>query len=120
MQCLLDIIENANRVTRYTEGMDELRLLADGKTRDAVERCLQRISEAAIRLGEEESNRVAPAQPWQDIRGLGNHLRHGYDALDSGMIWEAVEGCASLAVDCRSAFERLSCGGANAGGEKAP
>ena len=59
MQCLLDIIENADRVTRYTEGMDEQRLVADGKTWDAVERCLQRISEAAIRLGEGEANRVA-------------------------------------------------------------
>lgn len=42
---------------------------------------------------------LAPDQPWQDIRGIGNHLRHGYDSLDIGMIWEAVEGCAALAAD---------------------
>ncbi len=101
LQCLLDIVENAEKVTRYTEGLNEQSLLADEKTRDAVERCLQRISEAAIRLGEETAERLAPAQPWQDIRGIGNHLRHGYDALDSGMIWEAVEGCVGLAADCR-------------------
>jgi len=75
---------------------------------DAVERCLQRISEAAIRLGEEEAERLVPNQPWQDIRGIGNHLRHGYDALDSGMIWEAVEGCVSLAEDCKTALERTT------------
>ncbi len=106
-QCLLDIVENAQKVTRYTEGLDEQSLLADEKTLDAVERCLQRISEAAVRLGEEEAERLVPVQPWQDIRGIGNHLRHGYDALDSGMIWEAVEGCISLAEDCKKAFEQL-------------
>jgi len=103
----LDIVENAEKVTRYTKGLNEQSLLADEKTRDAVERCLQRISEAAIRLGEEEAGRLAPAQPWQDIRGIGNHLRHGYDSLDSGMIWEAVAGCVSLAEDCKRALERL-------------
>ena len=56
LQCLLDIVENAEKVTRYTEGLNEQSLLADEKTRDAVERCLQRISEAAIRLGEERLN----------------------------------------------------------------
>ena len=39
---------------RYTKGLNEQSLIADEKTRDAVERCLQRISEAAIRLGEEK------------------------------------------------------------------
>ena len=103
----MDIVENAEKVTRYTNGLNEQSLMADDKTRDAVERCLQRISEAAIRLGEEDAGRLAPAQPWQDIRGIGNHLRHGYDSLDSGMIWEAVEGCAGLAGDYKRALERL-------------
>ena len=48
-QCLLDIVENVEKVTRYTNGLNEQSLMADDKTRDAVERCLQRISEAAIR-----------------------------------------------------------------------
>lgn len=92
---------------RYTGDLNEESLMADEKTRDAIERCLQRISEAAIRLGEEHAGQLAPAQPWQDIRGIGNHLRHGYDSLDGGMIWEAVQGCASLADDCKRALERL-------------
>ncbi len=113
-QCLRDIVENASKVTRYTEGLNEQSLQADEKTRDAVERCLQRISEAAIRLGQEEAGRLAPAQPWQDIRGIGNHLRHGYDTLDSATIWEAVEGCVSLAEDCENALEQVA---ADNGGE---
>jgi uncharacterized protein with HEPN domain len=106
-QCLLDIIENAGRVICYTEGMNERSLAADRKTLDAVERCLQRISEAAIRLGEVKAEQLMPGQPWQDIRGIGNHLRHAYSALDSGMIWEAVEGCVSLAEDSKRALEQV-------------
>jgi uncharacterized protein with HEPN domain len=53
----LDIVENAEKVQRYTKGLSEQSLAADEKTRDAVERCLQRISEAAIRLGEVEAAR---------------------------------------------------------------
>jgi uncharacterized protein with HEPN domain len=113
-QCLFDIIENAEKVTHYTEGLNELSFSADEKTKDAVERCLQRISEAAIRLGE-EAERFVPGQPWQDIRGIGNHLRQGYDALDSGMIWEAVEGCVSLAEDCKRALDQLSRNGGKEG-----
>ena len=44
---LRDILENADAIARYTEGMDLGAFTADAKTRDAVERCLERISEAA-------------------------------------------------------------------------
>jgi uncharacterized protein with HEPN domain len=44
----LDIVENAEKVMRYAKGLNEQSLMADKKTRDAIERCLQRISEAAI------------------------------------------------------------------------
>jgi hypothetical protein len=46
---------------RYTKGQNEQSLIADEKTRDAVERCLQRISEAAMRLGEENAGQLVPA-----------------------------------------------------------
>ena len=50
---LRDILENADAIARYTEGMDLDAFTADAKTRDAVERCLERISEAARKLGEQ-------------------------------------------------------------------
>jgi uncharacterized protein with HEPN domain len=51
-QSLLDILENIDRIARYTTGMDEAMLAADGRTADALERCLARISEVAVRLGD--------------------------------------------------------------------
>jgi uncharacterized protein with HEPN domain len=55
----------------------------------AVERKIQIISEAAIRLGEEAEQRC-PDQPWRDIRGMGNQLRHAYERIDLKTIWNAV------------------------------
>ena len=57
--------------------MDAALFAADDKTADAVERCLARISEATVKLGE-DAELLCPGPPWRDIRGLGNHLRHAY------------------------------------------
>jgi uncharacterized protein with HEPN domain len=72
---LEDIIENAEAIQRYTAGMNEADFREDQKTYDAVERCLERISEAAAKLGDLAVTLV-PGQPWQEIRSLGNRLRH--------------------------------------------
>lgn len=55
----------------------------------AVERKLQIVSEAAVRLGN-EAEKLVPSQPWRDIRGMGNHLRHAYERIDLETIWNAV------------------------------
>lgn len=55
----------------------------------AVERKLQVISEAATRLGDEAATRI-PGQPWRDIRGIGNQLRHAYERIDLETVWAAV------------------------------
>ncbi len=69
--------------------MDRATFGSDSRTWDAVERCLMRLSEAAIRLGA-EAERLCPEQPWRDIRGLGNHLRHAYDRIDADELWNIV------------------------------
>ena len=57
---------------------------------DAVERRLLKISEAAIRLGDDAAALI-PGQPWADIRGLGNWLRHAYDRIEAESIWLTVK-----------------------------
>jgi uncharacterized protein with HEPN domain len=32
-----------------------------------------------------------PDIPWEDIRGIGNILRHGYDKVDDRIIWTVIE-----------------------------
>ena len=62
---LEDIIENAHAIRRYVTGMDLTGFERDQKTYDAVEHCLERISEAAAKLGDLASSLV-PGQPWRD------------------------------------------------------
>ncbi len=105
---LADIIENIERVQDYVQGLDRDNFERDGKTRDAVERCLERISEAAVRLGP-TANILMPGQPWNEIRGTGNWLRHAYHRVEPAIIWETLTGdLPSLLDDARAALKRLA------------
>lgn len=90
IQRLNDILDNIGWVIEYTRGKRYDDFAQDRLTRDAVERCLLRISEAARKL-EGIVDQVAADQPWSDIRSLGNVIRHEYDVIDAGVIWKIVE-----------------------------
>jgi uncharacterized protein with HEPN domain len=47
---LEDVLENIALIEEYTLELSYQRFALDRKTQDAVERCLQRISEAAAKL----------------------------------------------------------------------
>jgi uncharacterized protein with HEPN domain len=74
-ECLRDIVDNIGRIDIYVSGHDRQSFALNGQARDAVERCLERICEAAVRLGD-QTPALMPGLPWPDIRGLGNWLRH--------------------------------------------
>jgi uncharacterized protein with HEPN domain len=85
-----DILDNIIRIEEFTAGMDVSAFVADPKTYDAVERCLERISEAASKLGP-QAEELCPEIPWSQIRGVGNRLRHEYDRINGPRIWLMVE-----------------------------
>ena len=87
---LQDILDSIALIEQFTLGMDLEAFRADPKTLAAVERKLQLISEAAIRLGD-SAEVVCPGQPWRNIRGIGNWLRHQYDRLDIATVWNTVQ-----------------------------
>ena len=89
---LEDIIENAQAIQRYVAG--------------AVQRCLERISEAAAKLGD-LAPALMPDQPWQKIRALGNRLRHEYDAIREDRLWDIVQvDLPSLRAACEDGLSR--------------
>jgi uncharacterized protein with HEPN domain len=63
---------------------------ADPKTQAAVERKIQIISEAAVRM-KEDAETLCPGPPWRDIRGMGNWLRHQYDRINAETVWYTIE-----------------------------
>ena len=103
-----DIIENGRAVFAYTAGMDLETFQSDRMTYDAVERCLERIAEAAAKLGP-LAPELMPDQPWDEIRGLGNRLRHEYDRITRARVWSIVQtGLPSLVAACEAALQRCS------------
>jgi uncharacterized protein with HEPN domain len=90
VQRLNDILENIDWIFQYTKGFRLRNFLEDRQARDAVERCLLRIAEAARKL-EGIVDELVPDQPWSDIRSLGNAIRHEYDSIDAKVIWNIVE-----------------------------
>ena len=69
--------------------MNAAAFLNDRKTQDAVERCMLRIAEAAVKLGA-VAEEWAPGHDWVGVRGIGNILRHEYDGVDPSVIWAVV------------------------------
>lgn len=103
-----DILDNIARIETYIVGIDdEAAFRRNAMAVDAVERCLARISEAAVKLGA-TAETLVPGQPWADIRGIGNRLRHDYDDILPSLIWGVVRNrLGSLKTDCLKALERL-------------
>lgn len=87
---LNDVISNIDKIAGYTEGLDlDGYMDASDMVRDAVERCFQRISEAAVKLGSDLDVRY-PDAGWRQARSIGNVLRHDYDEIENPTIWFAI------------------------------
>lgn len=103
---LADIVDNVDRIERHIGGRDFAAFEQDEMTVDAIERCLQRISEAVIRIGPDQMAKIAPDLPSQAVRGLGNILRHEYHRIDLKVVWETVtERLPGLRADCLRALD---------------
>ncbi|MFZ1426615.1 MAG: HepT-like ribonuclease domain-containing protein [Geminicoccaceae bacterium] len=76
-------------IERITAGATAASYLADRPMRDAVERNLERLSEASRHLPEALLRRHE-AIPWRQVRDLGNVLRHGYHAVEDQQVWVIV------------------------------
>jgi uncharacterized protein with HEPN domain len=87
---LHDIVENAKRAIRYVADIDRDTFEKTDLLRDAVERCIERVCEAVYRLGT-DAEALMPGQPWAQIRGMANRLRHAYDRIEVDRVWETAK-----------------------------
>lgn len=84
------LADNIDRAERHIGDRDFSAFMEDEVRVDAVERCLQRITEACMKIGRERMVEIAPDQPFAEIAGLGNMLRHEYDGLSHRVLWNTV------------------------------
>jgi uncharacterized protein with HEPN domain len=83
---ILDAIE---AIEGYCTDKTEAQYRADRMLRDAVERNLERISEASRHVPD-VLKASHPEIQWRGIADIGNILRHGYDHVLDGRIWQVV------------------------------
>jgi uncharacterized protein with HEPN domain len=86
---LEDILENIARIEQFTAGMQFEAFAANIQAVYASLHALLIISEAARKLGVVAEDLV-PSQPWSEIRGIGNVLRHEYDGVDPDTVWRII------------------------------
>ncbi len=87
---LQDILEAIDLIQLFLEEMTFESYQADLRTKSAVERQMQIMTEAAIRLGR-DAEQIAPGPDWEGFRGMGNLLRHAYHRIDDQIIWNTVK-----------------------------
>lgn len=85
---LQDIVENADWISEDIAGLDAGSFQRNRSRADAVERCLQRITEAIIQIGDGPEADLCLDVPWAEIRSLGNRLRHDYRRIDRRIIFD--------------------------------
>ncbi len=84
-----DMLDSIADILTYTQGMNEKDFYADKKTRDAVERNLEIIGEAANRLPGEIHAKYSQIE-WHRITSLRNRLIHAYFNIKEDIIWNVI------------------------------
>ena len=87
---LRDILESIEHIEMFLDGVDFDSYKADIRTKSAVERQVQIITEAAYRLGD-QADTLCPGPDWKGLRGMGNILRHAYHRVEDQIVWDTVK-----------------------------
>jgi uncharacterized protein with HEPN domain len=83
------ILEAIAENSAYVAGMSYDDFCQDTKTVKAIVWNLVIIGEA-VRLIPTHVETAYPAVPWSQLRGMRNHIVHGYDQVDLEIVWGVV------------------------------
>ena len=87
---IADMLESAEKIISYTQGLSFDEFEIDSKTVDAVIRNFEIIGEAANRLGE-KFRADNPEIEWDQLRGFRNRIVHEYFGIDLEIVWQIIE-----------------------------
>lgn len=84
-----DMIEFAEKVQSFTDGLDQDSFVRDALIYDATLRNLELIGEAATHIPD-SVRKANPEVPWAAIIAMRNRLAHGYMGIDNDIIWSII------------------------------
>lgn len=96
---LQDIRAAAEYILKKTSGKTKDDYLSDDLLRPAVERHFEIIGEALTRL-RRDSATLFQIPDQKQIIAFRNLLIHGYDAVDSNRVWDAIENSLPALHQC--------------------
>jgi uncharacterized protein with HEPN domain len=90
-KCLFDVFNATKSIEQYTRGLAYADYLADGQVQAAIERKFEIIGEALNRIKRLDASVLDSISEHQRIISFRNAIIHGYDVLDSELVWDAVQ-----------------------------
>ena len=104
---LEDIIQSADKIRRYTKGLEYDDFVRNEMVTDAVLRNIEIIGEAAGNIPEDIRS-LYPHIPWRRIVGLRNIVIHAYFNVDLNIIWQIVTvNLPEIRDDIRSVLDNI-------------
>ena len=87
---LQDMLENAEKVLSFVEGLDYEGFRKDDKAVYAVIRAFEIIGEAARQIPESVREKN-PTIPWREISAMRNKLTHEYFGVNTEVVWRTIQ-----------------------------
>jgi len=104
---LQDVVDFIGRIEHYTADLDYEDYRDNRQVADAVERNIERISEATRHIPESLKAQHAEI-PWRNVADIGNVLRHAYTHILDEEVWRIVrEDLAPLKAAAEAMLEKL-------------
>ncbi len=86
----LDILDSANAILEFVNGLTLVEFRNDRKTCSAVIREFEVIGEAVGKIPD-DLKQLWPDVEWQDIKDFRNLLIHEYFGIDLEIVWQIIQ-----------------------------
>ena len=86
---LTQMLESARRTIRIADGMTQATLESDEVRLLAIVKSIEVIGEASAKVSTATCARL-PGIAWRGIRTMRNRMIHGYDTIDTAIVWQTI------------------------------
>jgi len=90
MTCLLQMRDHAREAVAYCAGKTREDMERDRILQLALVRLIEVVGEAAGRVSD-SGRKKHDSLPWRGMIGMRNRLIHGYDAINTEVLWNTIQ-----------------------------